>query len=765
MARIVIVEDETIVARSIKDTLQKFGHTVCGIAATGDDALAIVSREQPDLVFMDVKLRGTMDGVEAAYTIMTDHDIPVIFMTAHSDDETIRRIKETYPYGYILKPFEPNDLRLAIEIGLFRHSMVKQLRQSEERYRFVSETVSDFAMLYRISPDNSMEQEWVTDAFDHITGYSWAERNAHGGWLRLCRPTELPRVQEQLSDIISSGEPGVIEAEILRKDGEYRWLRAYFRPVWDKNHSRVERLVGAGKDITAEKHHQEKFEQEINFRRAIESSMGAGVVAVDTKGRQIYVNPEFAEMLGWPAEELLDAMPPFVYWPESEISRISETFNHMLSGNAPKGGSELTFRRRNGTRIDVLVTSSALKDGTGHPMGWLAVVYDNTERKKTEEALRRSQRMESIARLAGGVAHDFNNLLVAMLGQTSLALSRLEAGHPVRINLERAVRAGERAADLTRQLLAYAGGGKLESKPLDLNQLVTDSLQLLYDATGHGSHIFTDLADSLPLIKADPSQMQQILLNLVTNSSESIGENSGRIIITTGVQMITETDTRFWNSTGEPLRPGPYVALEIHDNGAGMDTATLEKIFDPFFSTKFTGRGLGLPAVLGIVRAHHGGLAIDSAPDQGTNIRVVIPALTAAGHPGEKTLPNIATPHKAILLIDDDESVREAVADVFDSESWPIVTVSNGATGVQIYRERQNDVELVILDYAMPGMNGKETLQRLRQINPDVRVVLTSGYTEEDIIDIFEGIPYVGFMQKPYPAHKLIEQVRHFLSV
>jgi PAS domain S-box-containing protein len=765
MAQILVVEDEMIVAQSIKNVLQEFHHTVIGMAATGEEAIALAFGERPELVFMDVKLRGKMDGVEAAKCIMEDFDIPVVFMTAHSDDETIQRIKETYPYGYILKPFEPNDLRLAIEIALFRHLMIKRLRESEERYRIVSEIISDFTISYRVDENGTVSQEWVTDAFDHITGYTASERSARGGWRALCHPDDIAAAIRHFESVLHRGESVVFEVRIVRKEGDKRWLRTYLRPIWDKHRKRIEKIVLAGQDITEKKLAEEKVDQESSFRRAIESSMRAGVMAVDTKGKQIYVNPAFAEMLGWSVEELLNREPPFVYWPESEIESIRDAFQKTINGVAPKDGFELVFRRHNGDRLNVLVTISPLLDGAGRAMGWLAVVYDNTERKKTEDALRRSQRMESIATLAGGVAHDFNNLLVAMLGQISLALSRLEPDHGIRINLERAMKAGERAADLTRQLLAYSGGGKLESKALDLNQLITDSRQLFYDTIAHSAHIFTDLADSLPLIKADPSQMQQILMNLVTNAAESIGETNGRIIITTGLQVITEADTRFWIHTGEPLPPGLYVALELHDNGCGMDASTLEKIFDPFFSTKFTGRGLGMPAVLGIVRAHHGGLAIDSAIGQGTNVRVVIPALSAATTHLQNTSVAAIAPHRAILLIDDDESVREAVADVFDNENWPIVTVSDGASGVNVYRERQKDIELVILDYAMPGMNGRETLQRLRQINPDVRVVLTSGYTEEDIVDMFAGIPYIGFMQKPYPANKLVEQIRKFLSV
>lgn len=343
MARILIVEDEMIVAHSIKNTLLHLHHSVCGIAVSGDEAIDLSSKGQPELVFMDVKLRGTMDGVEAAQRIMKAFDIPVIFMTAHSDDETVQRIKETNPYGYILKPFEPNDLRLAIEIAVFRHVMVKRLRQSEERYRIVSEIVSDFAMSYLIDDNGGMTQEWVTDAFDHITGYASAERQAFGGWISLCLPDDIDYVRSQYQSVTRTGKPVVFEARIKRKDGDIRWLRTYVRPMWDTAHKRIERLIGAGQDITDKKRAEEKINQESSFRRAIEASMRAGIVAVDTTGKQVYVNPCFADMLGWPEQELLNATPPFVYWPESEIGRINEAFQQTLQGNAPNEGYELVY--------------------------------------------------------------------------------------------------------------------------------------------------------------------------------------------------------------------------------------------------------------------------------------------------------------------------------------------------------------------------------------------------------------------------------------
>jgi nitrogen-specific signal transduction histidine kinase/CheY-like chemotaxis protein len=397
----------------------------------------------------------------------------------------------------------------------------------------------------------------------------------------------------------------------------------------------------------------------------------------------------------------------------------------------------------------------------------LGVTIDITDRVRAEEALRQAQKTESLGVLAGGIAHDFNNLLVAMLGQASLALAQLPPESPARAPIEKAVKAAERGADLARQMLAYSGRGQFERRPIHLNTLIHENLHLFEVAVPKNVQLRMDLAEALPPIEGDIGQMQQVVMNLIINAAEAIGERPGTVRMITGMEDVRAGDDRLWRYTNKPLAPGRYVTLEVRDNGSGMDAETLSKIFDPFFTTKFTGRGLGLAAVLGIVRGHKGGLLVDSAPGHGTTFKLYFPADSAEliqPLPPDTTPPAHAPAGGLVLVIDDEQPVREAVTDILELDGLQVITASGGAAGIALYQKRQADVRLVLLDLSMPGMGGEETFRRLRAINPDARVILSSGYSQAEATRHFVGQGLAGFIQKPYNASTLVKTIRQHLA-
>lgn len=385
------------------------------------------------------------------------------------------------------------------------------------------------------------------------------------------------------------------------------------------------------------------------------------------------------------------------------------------------------------------------------------------ERKRAEYTLFQAQKMESLGVLAGGVAHDFNNLLAAILGQVSLAQTKLPADSPAHANIGKAVKAAERAADLARQMLAYSGRGQFESRPMDLNTLIQENLHLFEVAVSKNVQLHSALADTLPLIEADHGQMQQVVMNLILNAAEAIEERAGTVTVVTSTQEIHADSEPHRQHIGDPLPPGCYVALEVRDDGCGMDTDTLSRIFDPFFTTKFTGRGLGLAAVLGIVRGHRGGLYVNSQIDKGTTFKLLFPASDAAPK-GPTTVDAETNPVRGVILvIDDEEPVREVITDILESEGLQTINATHGAAGIALYREKMADISLVLLDWSMPGMSGEETFSELQKINPDVRVLLSSGYAQEDATRRFEGKGLVGFVHKPYSTRKLVNMIRQHL--
>jgi PAS domain S-box-containing protein len=508
---------------------------------------------------------------------------------------------------------------------------------------------------------------------------------------------------------------------------------------------------------------------EERLRMALAAS-NQGIFELDLQTGKATISEEYAHLMGhetgvFLASDWLDRVHP------DDRERVERIVHEATAGGSEGGSTEYRWRTQSGEWKWILACGNIVaRDQAGRPLRLLGTHMDISERKRTAEALRLAQKTESLGVLAGGVAHDFNNLLVAMLGQTSLALAKLPPESTARGPIEKAVSAAHRAADLTRQLLAYSGRGHFSVQPLNLNVLIDENLRLLEVAIPKHVRLAAELADRLPLIQADAGQIQQVLMNLIINAAEAIGSRSGTVTVRTGVSEVTPTDRDTWRHTGEPLPTGRYVVLQVSDNGCGMDDETLARIFDPFFSTKFTGRGLGLAAALGIVSGHHGGLRVESTPGAGTTFQLVFPAVAHDETQPVRALlaPSAAIPSQRtsdlILLIDDEEPVREAVTDILERQELRVLSAPNGKAGLDLYREHQAEIGLVLLDLSMPGLSGEETFRQLRAINPQVHIVLSSGYDESEVAARFAGQSLTGFVQKPYSAGALTAAIRQHLK-
>lgn len=460
------------------------------------------------------------------------------------------------------------------------------------------------------------------------------------------------------------------------------------------------------------------------------------------------------------------------WWSErihpDDRERVSTSRQAALASGQEVWVAEYRFRLATGEYAHVEDHGYVMRDAAGVPVRLIGAMTDLSERVRAEEVLRQAQKLDSLGIMAGGIAHDFNNLLVGMLGQTSLALAKMPSGNPAAPHLEKAVKATERAADLIRQLLAYSGRGQLEVGPVHLNTLIQESLPLLELAVPKHISIGTTLTQPLPLIEADTTQLQQVLMNLILNAVQAIGDNKGVVSVVTGSQEVRMEDEHLWRQyTVRPLTPGDYVTIEVSDTGQGMEANALARIFDPFFTTKPNGRGLGLSAVLGIVRGHKGGLEVRSQPGRGTTFRLLFPAYQVAFTP-----PPSLPPHGQcnevttglILVIDDEPLVREAVTDVLELDGLRVVAAPDGATGLAIYQEQQAEIDLVLLDLSMPGMNGRQTFEELRQVNPAVPVIVSSGYAKEEASRQFVNYRPAAFCQKPYRAEELTALIRQCLE-
>jgi signal transduction histidine kinase/CheY-like chemotaxis protein len=385
-----------------------------------------------------------------------------------------------------------------------------------------------------------------------------------------------------------------------------------------------------------------------------------------------------------------------------------------------------------------------------------------SERRALEDQIQYAQRLESLSVLAGGIAHDFNNLLTGILSNAGTARRKLAASDPAQHHLSEIVQGSKLAAHLTGQLLAYAGKGQFHILARDLTAEVLEIRELLESSVRRKAKLDFHLADNLPAILADPTQIQQVLMNIIINASESVdGDVSVRI--DTHALDVKERDLRELVS-GSPLAPGRCVAVDVTDTGSGMDPATLQRIFDPFFTTKTSGRGLGLAATVGIVHRHGGGIRVTSHPGEGTSFRVIFPASDQLVRPRVESPVTDLSGHGVVLVVDDDDYILQAVYIALESYGYSVLLANSGAAAIELFEEHREQIDLVLLDMLMPGMSGEETFRVLRAIRPDVKVLLSTGYAPDEAAQRFTEEGLAGFLRKPYDPDELAGEVQRIIE-
>jgi PAS domain S-box-containing protein len=497
-----------------------------------------------------------------------------------------------------------------------------------------------------------------------------------------------------------------------------------------------------------------------NKLRSIFASLTDVILILDQEGRYLEIAPTSTKRLFLPPDELLGKSVTEVFPPEQADFFIATIRDTLASGKVTMVDYALTIGN------DLVWFSGIVSPLSATTVVWSA--RDITQRKQSEEErlnlekqMLHSQKLESLGVLAGGIAHDFNNILTTIIGNADLALMRLSPESPIVDNLQQIEQAASRAADLARQMLAYSGKGTFIIEELDLNRLVEEMGHMLEVSISKKAILRYSLCKPLPAVTADATQLRQILMNLVINASEAIGDQSGTIAITTGVLTCSDTYGHN-NELSEQIPAGEYVYLEVSDTGCGMSKETLTKIFDPFFTTKFTGRGLGMAAVLGIVHGHRGAIKVYSEVGKGSTFKVMLPASSMPA--GRDVAPeengNSWCGSGKVLLIDDEENIRSLGSEMLKELGYEVITAADGREGIARY-QATDAISFVILDLTMPHMDGEQCFRELRQLNPAVKVIMSSGFNEQEVTGKFVGKGLAGFIQKPYRLSTLREVVRH----
>jgi PAS domain S-box-containing protein len=635
---------------------------------------------------------------------------------------------------------------------------LRELRDDSKRWKDLIDSAADTILIGRPPGDIIYANKSATE----LTHYSNRELlSMNLGELF----TESERRRSPLRyELLHRGMTVKTERLLSRKDGSTVPIEMNSKMLPDGTYH------SSFRDMTERKQAEEILRvSEKKFSQIFHLSPDAISLTRITDGMFIDINRAYCEISGWSREEVIG---------NNTLAEGINIWNHpqdrermvkLLRETGEVQGFEAEFRGKDGRIITGLLSARIIEIADETYI--LTVTKDighwknlQTKQQKLEEQMLRAQKLESLGVLAGGIAHDFNNILMAVIGHCDLAQRRLPPESPAMENLRQINLAASRAADLANQMLAYSGKGKFVIEPLNISQIIIEMEHILSVSVSKKAVLRYDLEKDLPSVEADATQLQQIIMNLVINASDAIGDNNGTIAISTG-EMDCDAAYLQENWLNDKLSPGRYVFLEVADTGCGIAEADINRIFEPFYSTKFTGRGLGMAAVMGIVRGHKGAIKIYTELGKGSTIKVLLPASSLSVTPQDSASETILLQETGtVLLVDDEKTVREIGREMLSDFGFESLSAGNGIEALEIFKTHHEKIRFVLMDLTMPKMGGEETFREFRRINPDVKVIICSGYNEQEISQKFAGKGLAGFLKKPYTLAELQDKIKYILQ-
>ena len=742
----------------LKRRLEKLGYTVNGQAASGDEALDRIARQCPDLIVMDTVLQGDMDGVGVAEIVWEKWRVPVVFMTAAPEIDLLERAGLTYPFRYLVKPFQDRDLKTAIEIALYVSKAEADKRRAEEELNRIFCLNPNMICVAHV--DGYFKR--INPAFGRILGYSRQELLAKP-IMEFVHPEDREATKQAMMSL-TYGEPTKIYINrYVCKDGSVKWLE-WMATMADEDG----RLFAAARDITDHKRAEEALrESQERFRFLIKNSSDI-LVIINEEGNQRYVSSAAERITGYSADELVEKSLADIIHPD-DIEEIYRAWDEAAAH--PERIMRVQYRHIHKTRGWVHLEALA-QNFFDEPSvrGLVASVRDVTDRKKAEAEkeklqtqLLQAQKMEAIGTLAGGIAHDFNNLLQAINGYTQLLLMKKEEDAPDFHKLKAIQDAGFRASELVRQLLLFSRKADTERRPVELDREIEQARMMLERTIPKMVDIRIKTGEGLWKIMADPIQIEQMLLNLGTNAADAMPDGGVLLIETENMDL-----DEVYAQTHLGAKPGRYVLMTVADTGLGMDRETMDKIFEPFFTTKEFGKGtgLGLASVYGIIRNHGGYIKCYSETGQGTTFKIYLPAMDQADIVDEKSFSAepVQGGLETVLVVDDEEAIRGFARQALEEFGYTVLTASSGEEALEIYSNQAEDIALVVLDLGMPGMGGHRCLMELRQVNPEIQIIIASGYSIQGQVKKSLEAGALGYVGKPYRVIDLLTSVRRVLD-
>ena len=803
---IMIVEDDIISAEALREKLAGFGYAVPSPLDNGKDAVHFALKTCPDLVLMDIKLSGSMDGIEAAAAIQKHLDVPVIYLTAYTDDEVLQRARSTAPFSYLIKPVRDWELQITIVMVRYRHRMEIRLRERERWLDTVLRSIGDAV----IATDDRGRVNFMNPVAENLSGCSFAEASGKplNEILQLTNELTGEAVADPVSRVIREGKVvGLANHTILiAKDGTRRAIDDSAAPVVDEN-GRLTGVVMVFRDVTQRRamedeleRHRERLEelvterteelwkeiterikaegllqQEIDFRSTIIDNIAEGLCVWEEIPEWPHIrfllwNDRMVEITGYAMEEINQRGWYESVYPDSDKREQTKKRSDLTLTGQPIKSDEQEITCSDGKTRTILLSASAIEGPEGQPQVlWL--MRDITQRKQAEKArdrlesqLRQAQKMEAIGTLAGGIAHDFNNILGAIIGYGELIeMFEIPDNSNIQKSLEQVLKSAYRAKDLVGQILTFSRQSDVETQPLLLAPLVKETLKFLRASLPSTIEIKRNIEGLPGALEADPTQMHQVVMNLCTNAAQAMGDHGGILEIDLSAEYLDEeTAGRF-----PDLRPGTYAKLSISDTGEGIPAEIRDRIFEPYYTTKETGAGtgLGLAVTHGIIQQHHGAITFESKIGHGTTFHVLLPLETKELSENPDDAESHVTAGKGrILLVDDEASLVKFGKEALSQIGYDVDTEIDSKKALERFMAEPNIYDLVITDQTMPHMTGLKLARKIKAVRSDIPIILCTGFSASVTPERLDEIGIDLLLRKPISIRKLSDAVHQLLK-
>jgi len=752
-AKILIVEDDGIFAEDLKSNLEALKYLIAEIVPTGNKVLSFLTKTNVDLILMDIRLRGELSGIDVAKEINSKYDIPIVFLSAFTDPETVELAKESEPYGFLSKPVDETELQRTIDLALYKHSMESKLKKSEERFKQISSSAHDGIILIN-------EEDKITfwnKAAEKIFGFSFVEAKNKNLFTLIAPEIFLAEYEYFFDQFLTAHKAGkngkTIELVSRKKDGTLISTEFSLSRFTESDGYNTIAII---RDISERKLAEQ---EQLKLSTALKQT-GESILITDVHGLIEYVNPAFENISGYTWQEIIGKKPSIFKSGKQDTIYYKKLWDTISRGDVWKG--RFINKKKDGSLYTEEATISPVRNNLGNIVNFVAVKRDITTKLILEKKIRQTQNLRIMGLYANLIVHDFNNQLHPIIIETDQLLETLPENDPLFQKIQFIKNSANKASNVAKQILMFSEKETLMQEPLKIQTQIEEFYKVIEIIKPENVTIQLNIDNNCNPILANATQISQLILNLCTNAYHAMKDKPG--ILKLSIRNV-KIDSAMANKIGT-LSQGNHVQLSISDTGHGIDHTIVDKIFRPSFSTKGSGQGfgLGLSSVYNIVKNHKGEIVVDTTPGVGTTFHTYFPAIKDRSAKPSKQTKKIQGGNENILLVDDNESIEEMLKISLERNGYHVTSFNSSLEALEKFISAPNDFDIVITDQTMPGLRGDLFAIELLKIRPDISIILCTGYSATINKEKAEKIGIKKFLFKPFSTRKLAQTIREILD-